>query len=527
MKERMRLLTSLLAVLAMTGVSAQTATPVPRLLVTILVDQLRSDYMEAFMPLYGQQGFNRLLKEGRVYHHVRYPMAQVDPASAAATLFTGTVPFNHGIIAQQWMDRNTLRPQYCVDDPNYQGWMTHDASSPQNLLVSTLADELKIASGESLVYAFAPNRDAAVLAAGHAADGAFWINDQDGCWCGTSYYGSAPLWLANHEQAKTLSKRLRKFVYQPINGAITQVNYFSPNASQVPFKHKFTTGQQIADFKQSALVNDEVNQLVKACLDQQPLGQDGVTDMLSVAYYAGNFQHASIYERPQEMQDAYVRLDQSLGQLLDMIQEKVGLENALVVLTSTGCQDTYYPDLSPYRIPQGTFYMNRTQALLNMYFMASYGQGRYVDAAFGNQIYLNHRQLEEKQIDLFSALDKAQEFLCQCAGVRQVYTRRNLLLGGGAPDVNLLKNSFNTKCSGDIIIELIPGWKLQNEELQTAYQQPTVLTDFPLIFLGQHIVNQHVFTPVTVDVVAPTVAKSLRIRAPNACTTTPLSDLNR
>ena len=197
---RLPLLVSLLT--AMTVLSAPDAkaagTGVPRVVVNILVDQLRSDYLNAFMPLYGQEGFVRLLHEGRVYTQAEYPHYHPDRASAVATLATGTTPYNHGIVGMKWLNRETLRPVFCVDDAKYAGVQTADATSPSYLGVSTIGDELKVATeGKALVYAIAPYRDAAVLSAGHAADGAVWIDDRTGQWCTSSYYAqSLPTWAA-------------------------------------------------------------------------------------------------------------------------------------------------------------------------------------------------------------------------------------------------------------------------------------------------------------------------------------------
>ena len=182
---RLPLLMSLLT--AMTVLSAPEAqaagTGVPRVVVSILVDQLRTDYLNAFMPLYGQEGFARLLREGRVYQQAEYPQYRPDRASSAATLATGTTPYNHGVVGMKWLDRETLRPVYCVENKQYPGLQTTDASAPTYLGVSTIGDELKVASeGKALVYAIAPYRDAAVLSAGHAADGAIWIDDRTGQW---------------------------------------------------------------------------------------------------------------------------------------------------------------------------------------------------------------------------------------------------------------------------------------------------------------------------------------------------------
>lgn len=153
----------------MTEMSAQSLQPAPRIVVNIAVDQLRTDYIEHFAPLYGEEGFKRLLQKGRVYEAASYPFAPVDRASAIASIATGTTPHYNNIVATQWLDRTTLRPVFCTDDNTY-------GVSPQKIATSTVGDELKISTkGAAIVYSVAQEKDAAVLSAGHAADGAFGL----------------------------------------------------------------------------------------------------------------------------------------------------------------------------------------------------------------------------------------------------------------------------------------------------------------------------------------------------------------
>ena len=181
-----RLLSSLIVLLAVTGSNAQDAPQVPSLVVNIVIDQLRSDYLDAFTPLYGQRGFQRLKEQGRFYSQAEYPFSSPDQASAMACLMTGTSPYANGIVGDRWLDRQTLRPVFCVDDETYPGILTDEKSTPKHLAVSTIGDELKVSSeGKSLVYSIAPTREAAVLGAGHAGNGAFWLDDWTGRWATT------------------------------------------------------------------------------------------------------------------------------------------------------------------------------------------------------------------------------------------------------------------------------------------------------------------------------------------------------
>lgn len=528
MKDQTRFLTSLVVLLAVSGAQAQQATSVPKLVVTVMIDQLRSDYLEAFSPLYYEDGFKRLMKEGRVFVDAQYPVADVDRAAATATLFTGTVPYDHGIVGQKWLDRNSLRPVYCVDDDQYEGVNTSDKSSPKNLGVSTIVDELKVATdGQAVVYSIAPFRDVAILAAGHSADCAFWLDDQTGNWAGSSYYGNMPLWASVYYDRHRLSQSVPKMTYEPVSEVVGSFNYFASGGLKKPFKHTFSKDHPYVDYKACALVNEEVTRMAEACLYTSTIGYDQVTDFLSVSYYAGNYNHESVNASPIEMQDTYVRLDACIRDLIQAVDKRIGLKNALFVLTSSGVTEENSVDLAKYRIPHGTFYINRTSSLLNMYFMAQFGAGQYVDAVFGNQIYLNHKLLEEKQLNIVDVMERAQEFLLQCSGVKDVYTSQRLTLGAWTPGISRIRNGYNPKCSGDIFIEVAPGWELKNEEMNTSSQIRASYAEFPVIFFGYEIEPQKEYTSTSVDVIAPTLAHYMRIRAPNACSTRPINDLRR
>lgn len=524
-----RLLLSLLAVMTVLSpaeLKAQTpaSNGIPKVVVSILIDQLRADYLEAFMPLYGNDGFKRLLRDGRVYTQADYPMAHPDAASAAATLSSGCAPSAHGIVGRKWLNRATLQPVFCVDDANYAGaGGTIDKSAPTFLGVSTIGDELKVASGgKALVYAVAPFRETAILTAGHAADGAVWIDDRTGMWCSTSYYGQLPSWAAVRSNYKSLDDRLKGLTWQPSSDLVGNFSYFLSGGMSQPFKHRFKGDDRFSDFKTSGLINDEVAATAAACLEGTMMGADAIPDHLAVTFYAGNFEHRPVSETSTELQDTYVRLDLALADLIKAVDRKVGLQNALFVLTSTGYVDEVNADLSKYRIPTGTFDMRKAAALLNLYLVAVYGQGNYVEACLGTQFYLNHKLIETKQLSLVEVLERAQDFLVQLEGVKDVYTSQRLMLGGLTPGITRIRNGYNTQCSGDVMVEVAAGWHYVNSDTHEDQLVRESYIPYPIIFYGAGVKAETIETPVTVDRIAPTLSKAMRIRAPNACAVAPL-----
>lgn len=522
------LLFSLLSVLtslsATAGNAGTGAGKAPKVVINILVDQLRSDYLQAFMPLYGHDGLLRLMNEGRVYSQAEHPMANPDLASAAATIASGTSPCDHGIVGMKWLNRATLRPIFCIDDPEQKGVGTQSAFSPRFVQVSTIGDELKVATeGAAKVYAIAPTPEAAILGGAHAADAVAWIDDQTGRWCSSSYYGhSLPSWIAARNTEST-AVACEQTTWQPSNELVGNFSYFLSQGMRKPFAHKFKGPNRIASFKTSGLVNQEVAELAALCIEKTPIGQDAITDYLSITFYAGNFEHKPANQAPMELQDTYVRLDAAIAKLIGSVSQKIGLEHALFVLTSTGSADEEDGQLSKFRIPTGTIDIKRTAALLNMYLTAIYGQGTYVEATFGTQLYLNHKLIENKQLNLSELLARSQDFLLQLSGVRDVYTSQRLLQGAWTPGISRIRNGYHIQHSGDIMIEVAPGWHYTNEDTNERRLVRASYVPFPIIFFGAGVGVHHDETPVGTDYIAPTLAGAMRIRAPNACNQKPIA----
>ena len=523
MNRRQRTLTLIVTLVSILNIEAQVIQQAPRLVVNITVDQLRADYMEAFSPLYTLDGFKKLVNKGMVFTNASYSFAPVDCSSAIASVQTGTTPYYNSIVGNLWLDRETLRPVYSVDDKKTNGLQTDNGGSPVNICSSTFGDELKATTnGKAKVYAIAPFRNAAIMAAGHAADCAVWIDDSTGDWCSTDYYGGElPQWLKSYNAINPTYRVVSGSAWEPENQYVGKYNYFLREAAPKPFKHKFSGDKQYVEYKTSGLVNENVTKAALHCISSNNMGVDGVTDLLNVVYYAGNFNHNASGECQIELQDTYVRLDRQIASLISSLELRLGAKNVLFVVTSTGYADEDEIDYAKYRIPTGTFYINRTASLLNMYFGALWGQGKYVEACFGSQIFLNHKQLENKRISLTDACQRAQEFLSMVSGVRNVFTSLQLLANSN-PEFVKVRNGFNPSRCGDILIEVSPGWRLYNEDNMQSQLSRASYIPFPIIFYGCDIKAERVSIPVTVERIAPTVAKAIRIRAPNACSAEPL-----
>jgi len=529
MEHRVRqILTSLLALLAVTNMDAQQR--IPKLVVCITVDQLRGDYIEYFYNTFGERGFKRLMNEGLTYNNIRFEFSDIDEASAFATLFSGSDPCYNGITGDNKYDFDNSKEVSILYDPDYIGNYTKDHYSPRKFYSSTIGDELKIASnGKSDVFAIAPNVEAAILSAGHAANAAFWMEDYNGKWATTTFYKGVPWYVDKYNNSnESVSARVNKMTWTPALPT-NRYNAFPYVSNTTPFKYTFkdNTMECYFNLKTTPLINEEINQLAFRFIDYAAFGTRGCPDMLSITYYAGNYRGNMNKEYTYEIQDTYYQLDKNIEQLIDKIDKKVGLANTLIVFTGSGyykSEEQYAPGM---QLTNGEFHPKQCVALLNMYLMAVYGQqSNWVKGFYDNQIYLNRKAIENAKLDLIAFQEKAAEFLREFSGIQYVVSEHVLRTGNWNELTAEYLEGTHLSTRGDLIIKLQPGWVINNDnpgEKVKVIRNNAVIT--PLIFMGDGIKPEHIYREVKATDIAPTVTHVLRIRPQNAAKGLPLKEL--
>ena len=488
---------------------AQKENKAPKLYVSIVVDQLRTDFLYEFEGLYCDGGFKRLLSGGKVYENVYYAFDNIDRATAVSTLSTGTNPYVSGIVAERWLDRKSLRVVNCVEDKNCKGVYSNEALSPASLKSITITDEIKRATrGNAIVCSIAPDGDAAVLAGGHAADIVLWKNNMAGYWSSSSYYGLYPSWAA--DMNKKVQGKPRKWT--PLFKT-SEYNNFGEKAPSA-FSYSFDGKKNVITYKTTACINDEVNEMAFAFLENSEVGKDDVVDCLALTYYAGNYDGAPMSHRPIEVQDMYARLDRNLSALFDELDKRFGLDNVVVSLSSTGYVMENGEENSSYRLPSGTLYSERIQALLNVYLSAKFGKGDYIEGVYGTQLFLDNKLIDRMELDKMTVVSQAVEFLKSLDGVEDVFTIYRL---GGmlSPELQFAKNGYNPVGSGDLWLRLMPGWRLVEEELlvsRQVYRSPVM---FPVVIYGAGVEHSVVDKLTPANIMATEMARVLRVRRPN------------
>ena len=521
-----RLLTSILVSLVAANTALQADPSRPRLVVGIVVDQLRSDYIDGLRELFGEKGFRRLIDNGVYLKDVDFKAPVSDPTAATALLYTGAYPAINGISGARIFDPSTLQTRSSMFDSSVMGNSTTETLSPVALRVSTLADEL-VADGAGLsqIFSIAPDAEQALAMTGHAGTSAVWIDDNTGKWSSTTYYRDNAKNISRRNRENPLSARLDTMRWEPA-AELTRYPDLPAQKKYYPFRYRFSEKERDAydRYKSSPLVNEEVTDVAIDYLTNLKLGDRGdVVDMINVGYTAEPWPYVADGDPRLELEDSYLRLDRQLGRLLDAIDAGVGLDNTLIFLSSTG----YYSDPSAYdpkyRVPTGDFSVKRALSLLNAFLSAKYGNGQYVSAFSDGGIHLNGETLEVKKLDPAEVSRAARDFLTQMAGVAEVRTYREILASASA-ETEAMRLGIDPRTAADIYLRFTPGWNVVDDSRFPVKTYPVrdLAVSSPAFILAPGLKKETIPQRVEATALTTTIANAIRIRAPNGASTRPL-----
>lgn len=494
------------------GAQKSADTSRPRLVLSIMVDQLRTDYLEYLQALMGDKGFRRLMDEGVYLRDVDFGTTGLDRLSGTALVYTGAYPSVNGITGSESYDAESLRRLPVM----------HSAASgysPEHLKLSTISDEVAIdGAGLGLVYAIATDPQQSVTMAGHAGTGAFWLDTDRGRWTMAPYYERNQQAEVILNRRPALSARIDTMQWKPLLADPSRYPGIPAQKRQYPFRHTFPSRARdvYSMFAASARANEEVTALAIDCLEGMSLGRRDAIDMLSIGYTAAPFKYVKDGDYRLELEDTYLRLDRDLQRLLDAVDRYVGLKNAVVILSSTGYYNDATPDAARFRIPSGDFSARRALSLLNSFYSARYGNGNYVAAFDNGRFHLNRKLLSQRAIPLEEASQAGKEFLEKMSGVAEVYTTAEVT-SSPLESLQSLRRSIDARTGGDIIVLLTPGWNLVDDTTVPSTITPVRLsaTATPAFFLSPSLKAETIDTPVDATALAPTFARILRIRSPN------------
>jgi arylsulfatase A-like enzyme len=517
--------------------------PGPKLLVGIMVDQMRPDYLTRFANDFGPDGFNRLRREGMECRNTHYNYIPTVTGPGHSSVYTGTTPRYHGIIGNSWYSRQLRRDVYCTDDTTVQlvGTARGMGVSARNQVSTTLGDELKMTyGGRSKVLALSLKDRASALPAGHMADGAYWLDTNTGDFISSTFYvPQLPAWVRDFNAQKKAAA-YRQQTWTPLRGPEAYRNSLpDSNRYERIFKGK-TAATFPYDFTKIAPLNppafesmytspfgdDLLTDLALAALQGTDLGRDDVPDLLAISFSSPDAVGHTFGPLSKEENDLYLRLDLDLARLLKALDQAVGKGNYTVFLTADHGASEVTRYLADHQAPVGSYSQPALNQAANAYLTAQLGPGQWIEAERNHLYYLNRPLLAQHKIELAHAQQVLAGFLRDQPGIAQVNTTSQLLNAGYTTGLEArLQAGLYYPRFGDVRFELLPGWTGDigvGASHGTGYAYDTHV---PLLWWGMGIPAGVSYAPHTITDIAPTAAMILNSKLPSACTGQPIVEV--
>ena len=519
----------------------------PKLVVGIVVDQMRYDYLYRYWNKYGEGGFKRLMQQGFNYKNTHYNYVPTATAPGHASIYTGTTPGRHGIIGNNWYVRETGKSIYCTDDLNVKGVGTTSEAgkmSPANMVATTITDELKLATNQQAKVIGVCIKDrGSILPAGHAADAAYWYDSATkGFISSTFYMTELPAWVQQFN-ARNLPD---SYLANPWSTLLPLTQYTESTPDDTEFENTFA-GQtrpvfphNLPDLKEknpdifrtTPFGNTYTKEFAIETLKAEKMGKGNTTDFLAVSFSSTDYVGHHFGPNSIEVEDTYLRLDQDLADLLRFLDSHVGKEQVLVFLSADHGAAHNVSYLNSLQIPADSEAPKVTQDSLKQYLNAQYGNGAWVEAYSNQQVYLNHKLIQSKKISLPEIQQKVADYLLKTNGVIRTTTATALNQANWTSGLfSFISNGYFPKRSGDVMVTLQPGWiEGYSGKLTKGTTHGTsgnYDTHVPLLWYGWKVKPGESAHPASITDIAPTLAYALSIQEPNACSGQPLQEVLR
>jgi len=510
----------------------------PKLVIAIVVEELKYDQLEKLRDKLNENGIKRLINEGTYFKNASYQYMLTQSAPGHATISTGAEPSFHGITSDDWYVPLKNELINCTKDLTVNsvgGSFESGLHSPVNLLVSTFSDELQMSTNrKSKVFGVGLR-----FMAGHAANAAYWFDNTTGTWMSSTYYTtSLPAWV-NDFNAMKFSDTYLNSVWTPLKPAsyyvdclpdsndfeagFNNVNYFPYDLKKLRAKNDYSLLRE-TPFGNSLTANFAIR-----LLQNEQLGKHDVTDYLSICFSATDYIGHRFGPSSVEMGDAILRLDEDIKNLLTYVNDSIGKKNVLIYFTAAHGISEIPTVLEKNRIPSGYFKQNQALQLLRSYLNAVYGEGNWVKGYSEKQIFLNRTLIEDARLSLDDVQKKVARFLVQFTGVEAAYPYSAFEANDfGNGNLKRIINNFSPQRSGDVIVILNPGWVDQATDYVTNHNSPYEYdSHVPLIWYGWTVNRATVTRQVNMTDIAATLSTLCKVPYPNACTGEPMFELFR
>lgn len=516
----------------------------PRLVVGIVVDQMRWDYLYRYHSRFAANGgFKRLMNKGFNCNNTHIPFTPTYTACGHASIYTGSVPAINGITGNNWYDNEKQQFVYCTSDSTVSPVGSTNAAagkmSPVNLFTTTICDELKLTTNfKSKVVGISLKDRGGILAAGHSADAAYWYDSSTGEWITSTYYMKAlPNWVNDFNKKKWVDQYYLKGwnTLYPVNtytqSTADENNYeVKTMGKNFPYNLSAFAGKNYNLILGTPYGNTLTTQFSKAAIEKEQLGSDSVTDFLAISYSSTDYIGHSYGPNSIEIEDTYLRLDQELAELLDYLDTRVGKDQYLLFLSADHGAAHNPRFMKDNKMPAGNVDALKLEAALNLALKAKFGADELVIGIINFQVVLNQPVIE------LNAKLKSDEitawiikYLSKLEAVSQVFSLDDLettVLNSTVK--NRIANGYYPKRSGQIQIVYKPQWLEGFENGGTTHGLWNPYdAHIPLIFYGWNIqpgiANREMF----MTDIAPTLAALLKIQVPNGSIGKSITEITR
>ena len=493
----------------------------PKLIIGIVVDQMRYDYIERFWDDFSEDGFKKLINEGHLFRNMRFGYVPTYTGPGHASIFTGTTPAVHGIIANNWYDKNSQELVYCAGDGN-----THTVCncekqmkdviseegkmSPRHMLTTTIGDEIKLFNNESRVIGISLKDRGAILSAGHSADAAYWM-DKNGEWITSSYYmDQLPKWLIEYQSKNNASDYMK--------GNWSLKNSFTHNLDSILIQ------KGPGGIKGTPFGNTILKDLAVEIIKREKMGKRDAVDLLTISFSSTDYIGHQYGPHADEKYDTYIKLDKDISKIL----KKINLDNTVVFLTADHGVVSEPHELMKRNIPSGYFESSSMLSSLKEFLNLKYGSQSWVKNYSNHHLFLDHDLIHESSFLLEEVQQSCADFLLSFDGVKNTFTGSQMNKHQYESSIHsLIQRGYNQKRSGDVIVVLQTGWISSSwkEGGTTHGSSYSYDTHVPLIFWGKDIPQGYTDRLVNIRDIAPTISTILGISFPNGCSGNPIVEI--
>lgn len=516
-----------------------TALPRPKLVVGFVVDQMRWDYLYRYYDRYQSGGFKRMLNEGFTCENNYIDYLPTVTAVGHTSIYTGSVPAIHGIAGNDFIIQATGKPMYCAGDSTVKtvGSTSHEGEmSPRNLLVTTITDELKLATNfRSKVVGVALKDRGAILPAGHLANAAYWFDDPTGNWITSTYYmQDLPAWVKKFNEQRLVEKYLKQdwntlypiSTYAQSTADNNRYEGRFAGASTPVFPVKTSEMKNLAIIQSTPYGNSLTLEMAKAAIENEALGKSGLTDFLAVSLSSTDYVGHQFGPNSIEVEDTYLRLDKDLAAFFTYLDSKIGKGNYTVFLSADHGAGNNTTFLNDHNVPTGVWSSGQLLRDLNAHLAGKYGADRIVLSLGNYQVSLNNKLIAGNKLDEAAIRKDCVDFLLGKPGIANVVDMKDLANAHVTePLRSRMINGYNADRSGVIQILVQPGWYSGGQTGASHGSWNPYDAHIPLLWMGWGIKQGKTNRPTNMTDISATLAALLRIQEPDGNIGRPITEV--